>query len=315
MTPGGRGREHHSSRGAAASFWIPESIELAHALVAHVARDLGVRVLSIKGPAAEFHGLRPSRVSSDADVLVEPQGYAAFCSEMKTRGWAERIAYHAPSVLDRYSCTLAHPQWPCDIDIHSHYPGMFADHASAFDAMWAARERIWVAHTMIEVPSRAASVVIGLLHALRSPRTALGEHEYRFLLNLVQSDDGHERIADIVQVAAECGALWALRHELKMLGVPGTASDATEEQRAAWQVVQRAKGDMSALGWVFALRAARPTAWFSLLRRALWVRRTEIPRNASDPVPSIAQALRYQTVRWRRGLLGLWRYLRERGDS
>lgn len=293
-----------------ATLHIAEATSLAHALGQFVASELGIRVLSIKGPGATYYRLRPRRASADADLLVEPDGFEALCAGLEARGWRERVNYDAPSVLKKYSRTLLHDAWPCDIDVHGDFPGMFGDPQMVFDALWRDRHRINVAAREISIPSRSASIVIGLLHALRSPWTTGVDDEYSYIKRHVHGDLSRAQITDIARVAVECGASWSLRNELDAFGVAQSGVDASPEQMAAWETVRRLGGDVSSIGWLRALQSAPWRDKPGIALRAVWIRRSEIPRNDVKNLPTRREALAFELRRLRRGIGALYRYFR-----
>ena len=50
---------------------IDEATELCHAMIGRIGNDIGVRAVSIKGPVATAHKIRPLYLSQDVDVLAD----------------------------------------------------------------------------------------------------------------------------------------------------------------------------------------------------------------------------------------------------
>ncbi|MBO9704835.1 MAG: nucleotidyltransferase family protein, partial [Arthrobacter sp.] len=122
---------------------------LAYAMVDRLARTNGIRVLAIKGPVLAAMGLRPRKVSSDADILVEPDRMAELCAVLESKGWRDREVRFSPSILDPHSRTLIHPEWPCDIDVHSYFPGFFGPAEDVFDVLWEGRVSVSMANVAV----------------------------------------------------------------------------------------------------------------------------------------------------------------------
>ncbi|HTN56253.1 MAG TPA: hypothetical protein VLZ82_08705, partial [Microbacterium sp.] len=68
-------------------FTLTEANELAHALLARIGQDHGIRTLSIKGVVADRYQLRRPRVAADADVIVDPARFDEFCRALSQHRW------------------------------------------------------------------------------------------------------------------------------------------------------------------------------------------------------------------------------------
>ncbi len=156
---------------------LSEGVELAYAWVQAVADSLGIRVLFIKGLTLQKLGLRRPRVSSDADVLVEPARFDELCQALAAAGWRQRGAGTVWASIPHHSRTYLTDHWPCDLDVHSGFPGFLADPEVTFDALWESRIDLEFAGRRCAVPNRAGAAMVLALHAIRSraddPRHAL----------------------------------------------------------------------------------------------------------------------------------------------
>lgn len=236
----------------------PEGVALAHALLARLARDCGVRALAMKGPVSAHHGWREPRVSADADLLVEPRGLEPLVARLEELGW-ERKPYGAD-----HSVTLRHPLWPCELDLHGRFPGFLADADDAFDALWRTRSTIELAGYPQPCTGPEASAVVAALHALREPEHGRHQHEVE---QLVQRLAQRSRTrAGIEAVARETGALRTLAPLLDRLGWSPAAEDATlhAQAYAAWEL-RRATGGTSGVGWLVRLRCTPVRHWPALV--------------------------------------------------
>ncbi|TFB17206.1 hypothetical protein E3V93_11520 [Microbacterium sp. 3H14] len=287
-----------------------EATALAHAMTAHIAREAGIRLLSIKGPVADHYGLRAPRVPADSDVWVEPSRFSEMCERLEARGWHLRVGRETPALLPQHSRTFIHDSWPCDIDLHWMFPGFFADASVAFDAVWETRSSIEVAHTAVAVPSLAGSAVIGMLHALRNTQDARHRQERDLLTTMLIERFSASDRAEFSRIARRGGAVWVLRDVITQAGLGEVVSDASENEKRRWTLFQAYVEDGSAVSWWVQLRGAPLSQRARLLARALWVPRADVPRNDPSVLPTRAEAWRYQRLRWARGGRALLRYFR-----
>ncbi|MGC0236662.1 nucleotidyltransferase family protein [Arthrobacter sp. SD76] len=193
---------------------VPEGVLLAHALVARVADSLGVRAFFIKGPASVLQGLRQPKTSADVDVFVDPAGLEAVLQGLRERGWRQRPVDPDTTTFPKHAVTLHHPEWPCCVDVHFRFPGMEADPAECFEAMWAHTGEFDLAGQTIRVPSPALAIQILALHALRSPHLPACRQELAYLAELVQRQ---ALVPGLMEIAAATGSLAAVRPFLEGL--------------------------------------------------------------------------------------------------
>lgn len=220
-------------------------VELAHALACAVAEDVGARALVIKGPSAAHHGLREPRISADADVWVEPARFDDVVAALGALGWESRPTTETGRLITTHSVTLWNQQWPCDIDLHSRYPGMLAPGAAAFDALWSRREALQQAGLDVPIPDLGGAVMISALHSLRS-RSQDPRHEReldRLLGVTVPSLDALTRSA-ILSLAGELGALDTARPFLEELGIelPAPTAPGVDPELDHWRAFVRGDG-------------------------------------------------------------------------
>lgn len=156
------------------------ALELAYALASHVATSASIRLLAIKGIASSEYGLRAARFQADIDVLVSPDDLFDFLSLMNERGWHPRPAVSGIRQLPYHSVTLIHDAWPCDIDVHWYFPGVFAEPAFAFDKLWARRVAINVGGVALAIPDEFTSALITVLHSKRGSRSNF-QHDWEFI--------------------------------------------------------------------------------------------------------------------------------------
>ncbi|WP_353114301.1 nucleotidyltransferase family protein [Microbacterium sp.] len=294
--------------GAPVRLGLREGGHLAHALVAHVAEQAGIRTLAIKGPVADHYGLREPRVSADADVLVEPARFSELCQLLMENSWHPRHERSVPTLMDQHSVTLICDRWPNDIDVHEYFPGFFGDRGRTFDRLWSTRRTLPLAHVDVPVPSRAGAAVIGALHSLRYTRSLRHNDELERITRIVSDEFDDEQREDFVQIVQVGGAQWVMRDVLAAIGVEAE-TDATARQRQLWTLNRETVEDGAAVSWLAAMRQSPWAEKPGVLFRALWISRADIPRNDPDIVPTAREAWQHRLVRWRRGTRALLHYV------
>lgn len=193
---------------------ISEGVLLAHALVARVADSVGVRAFFIKGPASVLQGLRQPKTSADVDVFVDPDGLDVILQGLRERGWLQRPVDPDTTTFPKHAVTLHHPEWPCCIDVHFRFPGMEADPAECFEAMWAHTGEFDLAGQTVRVPSPALAILILALHALRSPHLPACRQELAYMAELVRRP---AQASGMLEIAEATGSLAAVRPFLEGL--------------------------------------------------------------------------------------------------
>ncbi|MFD5213444.1 hypothetical protein [Microbacterium sp. NPDC058345] len=290
-----------------AKFSLSEANELAHALLAQIGRDTGIRTLSIKGLVADRYRLRRPRVAADADVMVDPARFDEFCALLNERGWHLRVEREVPSLLGPHSVTFIRDDWPNDIDAHVRFPGFFADDQAVFDRLWRTRGEMEVAHVEVNVPSRGASAVIAALHAVRYSRSLRHAGEFEQVAHLLEHDFSAEDRDEFVDVARVGRAQWVLRELFERIGHPFEVDVDARRQRL-WSTNRATVEDGAAVSWLNSLAAAPWHRKPAVLVRAVWISRAEIPRNDAERMPTVGEAWAHRMLRWRRGTVSLMQY-------
>lgn len=291
-----------------------EAVLLSHALAGHIGRSHSVRVLSIKGPVADFYGLRDGHLAADADVLVEPSGFEHFCQALEARGWHRRVGRETPSLIAPHARTYIHDDWPCDFDVHRWYSGFFAEPDLVFNLLWRHKCTMQIANRDIEVPSRAGSAVIAALHSARHTRSPRHEREGVRIERLLAAGFGECERKEFIDLVVQGEAAAALGDLLERSHVEVIGADIDPDRARSWELNRRFAEDSSALGWLHAVRAAPVHRKPAVLLRAVWVPRVDIPRNSQLATPTHGEAWRYRAARFRRGLRSLMHYVLSRGQ-
>ncbi|MFZ2015352.1 MAG: nucleotidyltransferase family protein, partial [Nocardioides sp.] len=281
---------------------LAEAVPLAHALVARVARDSDVRVLFIKGPQAEVQGLRAPRTSVDVDVLVDPARRPVLAEALARHGWVDDNPRRTPTILPRHSLTVRQPTWLCELDLHDHFPGFFADHQHVFETLWARRAQVEVAGCRLPVPDVAGHALVLALHALRDPHDPNKQSDVADLAAVLRGRFDDQKLRDLSGLAVELGAADTAAPFLAMVSAPelGRGSTSPDDLRA-WRLRTEPERT-TAISWVAELRRQPWYRWPRFLWYAALLSEEEL-RLADPTLPEGPKALR--EARRRRLRLGL----------
>ncbi len=194
---------------------LDEAVALATAWAASLGDAAGIRVLILKGDALAQMGLRQPRVSADVDVLIEPSRFDDYCALLTSAGWTERELPFISSRVSPHSITYVSHGWPCDIDVHSYFPGFLNDPQQVFHELWGRSQQLSFARFKVRVPDRISSILIAALHSLRdgavSTRSASDLSE---LLSTDLTDAERTELSDIARRTGCDGSLEAFLSEL-----------------------------------------------------------------------------------------------------
>ncbi|NQX14718.1 nucleotidyltransferase family protein [Rathayibacter sp. VKM Ac-2857] len=244
---------------------LDAAVGLVHALVDDLARGAGIRALFIKGPIADAHRIRRPHPSSDADVLVDPSDADRLLALLAERGWSVRPGSAAHRALVTHSVTLLHPSWPCDIDVHTSWPGFFVGPQRAFEVLWRTRCEIEVAGVPVRASGVDAAVLVSALHSLRALYQQRSAEELDELVAAVAARGREEAVAAL---AAELCCLEPIAPFLARIGVDAALPARPSREYALWRLRTRR---LSRTGdWLLALAEAPTLASrLGLLRRAM----------------------------------------------
>ncbi|MWV50415.1 PqqD family peptide modification chaperone [Rathayibacter sp. VKM Ac-2803] len=232
------------------------AVDLAHALVAGVAESAGIRALFIKGPIANFHRVRPHRISSDVDVLVHPTDVNVLRDELMKRGWVERPESFAHRSFVTHSLTLLHPDWPCDVDVHRSFPGFLNDDDNVFEELWRRRIEVEIASRPVVGTDFSSSVVIAALHALRAMYLDRHAQEFDQALTAVrESPQTDVVVEELRQLALDTGATTTLAPFLTEFGLATQQVPVHGRKYLEWQRNTRQLN--RAASWISAILEVR----------------------------------------------------------
>ncbi|MBW9122391.1 nucleotidyltransferase family protein [Microbacterium trichothecenolyticum] len=298
---------------------LNEAAELAGAWVDALAQRLGIRAMLIKGPALQMHGLREPRVSSDVDVLVEPTRFDDLCAAIHAAGWVERPSTLMSKLITHHSRTFLRVGWPCDLDVHSYFPGFLSPSTEVFEKLWLHRCSIQLAHRDCHTLDKTASAVILALHSLRGS-SAQSRHidELERLLRTPFNDSERR---DLASLALATGCVATLDAVLPRMGVvvEPTAEELSHPDLRLWRERVSA-GSHGAYLWMLALRRSTWSRRPALLWRAVWPTRRDIALWRPDLGRTVGGRAQARVVRWGMGirtapsgLRALWKHRRKGG--
>lgn len=283
-----------------------DAIQIAAALLDHLAVGRGIRSLLIKGDTLAHYGLREARVSSDVDVLVEPQRFDEFITIVESLGWTEFVETFQSRNFTVHSTTFLHDTWPITLDIHRHYPGFLRPVTHVFDILWGRRATAIFAHRHCQVPDRVSSALFLALHSLRSVSDQARHSEE--LESLRSADFTADEKAELGRLALDTGSAAPLADVLAALGVEVTIPEEefqTPAYRAWTWKVAGAHGSYThatAAEWLAMLARVPWGQKPRVLYRAVWPSRSDVIANNDLDEPSVGQIMRARAGRLSRGI-------------
>lgn len=286
-----------------AALTLQEAVPLGYALVARVARDAGVRALSIKGPVSVAQGLRPPGRSADVDLWVDPARRQVLFERLSELGWRPRVVPTSAHVLPLHAQSLAHVNWPCEIDLHDRYPGFLAPPQVVFEHIWGTHTTVSVAGTDVDCPSVAASAAIQTLQVVRDrgrETDVSGDDRITGAARALSEADRRQ----LVELAQETGASETLRDLFEQLPVSAGSEELYVDELRAWQIAVASPGTKS-LPALFELSNAPLRAWPRLIWRSLLLTEDEIRERQPQAAPTRLGLFGARLRRWWWGLRGL----------
>lgn len=301
MNPRYRGPVLTDSADATVLLRLDEADELAAAWVFALAERRGIRALLIKGPALHLHGLRDERVSADVDLLVEPARFDELCQAIAESGWTKRPSGFLGELTTVHSVTFLRDGWPCDLDVHSFFPGFLADPAVVFEALWRHRWALPLAHhDCLALDKVSGALVLGL-HSLRG--ATIQARHLDELEQLVRTPFTDEERADLCALARETGCVATLETVLPRLGVhvEPTAEELASPGLRDWRERVTA-GSHGSYFWMLALRKSRWSKRPRILWRAVWPTRRDLLVARPETIDTFRGRTRARLARWGRGI-------------
>lgn len=288
---------------------IADSISLGHAWIQSLVDELGVRAIFIKGPALTQQGLRGPHVSSDVDLLTDPAHFDRVCEELLRLGWRERPVPLIAALTTTHSRTFMHERWPCDLDVHRHYPGFLASPAATFETLWRTRHTVTLAHRECVTTSRPASVIVLALHSLRS--TARQARHLAELDHLASARMTERERQEVGRLAGETGADVTLAAFLARVGITpaGAARHHADDAVRRWNE-RVASGSFGSYFWIAAFREGRGRDRARIAWQAVWPTREDLLLSRPETRDTVGGRVAARCRRWVRGARTLPRAVR-----
>jgi len=270
------------------------AVQLCAALVQSLAETLRMRALILKGSAATIHGFRPLLQSSDVDVLLSRVDAGRLMVALEGRGWRRRRTAPAPRQFELHSETLFHPDWPCDIDIHWRYPGLFAAPEVVLDRLWETSTTAQVAGRDVRMTDATGTALILAVHALRDPERPRSETDLAAVVARLRDPAFAQRFRGEVLLHR---AQYPLRKLFLRCGETPPGHDLTPEERENWDLEVQSSGSTT-LHWYVAFVGApmlkKPRLVLSLFRAlllAVAASRSGYPNGGTPTMRKVRDAL------------------------
>jgi hypothetical protein len=169
--------------------------------------------------------------------------------------------------------------WPCELDVHSHFPGFLAAPETTFEALWAHRTTAVVAGREVPCAEPIAHVAIAGLHVLRQAEAPGRREELTRLIETVITAFDTEQISQLGELAARTGSLATLRPLLEPLGLqpatPVTTPVASVADLTGWRLRASSPGVRS-VAWLAELGGTPLRRWPAVLAHAVLLTEAEI---------------------------------------
>jgi hypothetical protein len=285
-----------------------EAVPLAHAAVARAAADHDVRVLFFKGPVAALQGLRAERASQDVDALVDPARLPFLTAALTGLGWVDEHIYSTPTAAT-YSRTHRHPSWPCELDLHTTFPGLFAPDQEVFERLWSRRESVEVAAQEVPCPDPQAHALLLALNSLRDPHETTKLSQLADLVRRVSGAFDQPALRGLGRLAGELGAADTAAPFLSAVGAPNDyVGSSAQADLNAWRL--RTQPAWRVATWMEGLRQRRLRSWPAYLWYAVVLSDEELRMADPNLLPGRRALAGARWRRLKRGTAALPRALR-----
>lgn len=268
--------------------------ELVVALVASIARDNDIAILSIKGPMLHKQGFRMREHSGDVDLFAEPARVEDLADLLTEWGWDLWPDVWRGTTVN-HSVTLQPTSWGCEVDIHRRMPGCAIDDETSFRILTEVVEMTRFAGVSVPTPTLGAHAVI---HSLHQVRPSWGTLPSNHVLDECKEElvrDGQEALG----IAMSLRATEALREPLQR-AFPGVSLP-EDQLPSNWRWRQHSN---RVRGYLAALRLAPLRKRPLVLLRLLWPKQSEVTATNRRAGQDVEGALRARWVRMRRALFG-----------
>lgn len=235
---------------------------------------------------------------------------------LESCGWRRRLPEsagkalkHASIYLFDHSVHYIHDEWPCDLDVHYNFPGFLAPDSVVFEALWARRTAIEIAHTRVVCADLLGQTAVVGLHALRDPRRTESQADIAFLAGNLRGGDDTYR-GGLTELAVETGCSDTLLPLFEEVGERPVAGPWADPEKLRRWTVQTREAGIPTTAWLIELRL---TPWWrrpGLVWRGLALPREELLSGHIGVKPTWQNVFRLHLQRWLRGARNLPRGVR-----
>ncbi len=180
-------------------------LEHGHALGQRLADQAGIRVLHIKGIAAEAILPLDETLSAEVDLLVEPDGHARLVRMLQGLRTAE-VVDDAGRSSEGHAVEIVSHGLGVSLDVHSHFPGFRADPAAVFDVLHRRSVIVPFASHDCACLDRVGLAVLGVVHAAGNDEGSRAARRARARWALLDPDEVTEAHQLITELRAEGAA-------------------------------------------------------------------------------------------------------------
>lgn len=290
-------------------------LQLAHVLAHDRLSHAGIRALTIKGPCSEAHKLRGSRVSADADVLVDPSHFDEAVAAMREVGFNPRPVSAVTAVISTHAVATVHHSWPVDIDLHRRFPGLTEDPTAAFEVLWDARAYAKLGSTLVPIAGLSHAMLIEALHVLREPsRSPRASADYDRMVRSAGTLLGDLGTRTLVTEASKLGALETARPFLAAVGepLPPASRRSADPMLADW--IERSEGASGTASRLWQASRGMPgVARLRLLVGAVFQSERDFRIDHPDTPPGVMALAMARAKRVVSGMRTVWARIVSRG--
>lgn len=199
-------------------------VRFAHAMIAHLFAQAGIRALHHKGHTAPEGTYVAGRASTDADVLVPPDQAARAVEVLQARGWDLVTSYRDGSIF-QHAASLWHSHLGY-ADIHQLIPGTGPTPQAVFERLWSQRSTADMGGQPCTVPGRLDHLALIVIHAARD--TSRGQPDTAHLRSSLSPQEWAEVRARALELRA--AAPWVV--------ATGESAPAAQAEVALWRALR-----------------------------------------------------------------------------
>lgn len=246
---------------------------LGHALAQRIADQAGIRILHIKGLAAEAVLPMEHSLSADVDILVDPAHHARFVEILMSLETTE-VVDDARRSSEAHAIEIVSHGLGVSLDVHGHFPGFRADVRVVFERLWSDAVQVDFGGYGCACLDRVGLAVLGVVHAARNEQGSRSRNMALHRWDMLEEGEQSAALELIVDLRAQGASSTVI----------GRQDKASHRDIALFLAHQR-RASPGTL-WLLTL-AATP----GVRARAEVLRRAVIGRSQLAPAPEEAPAI------------------------